>query len=174
MLRLSRRVTIRAGAAEVRALRDRIITGSPADANGCWRWSASVSNGYGQISVHDTNVRTHKLSYQLFVGEIPIGRCVLHACDDGRCNNPAHLFVGTQLANVRDMWRKGRAIAPPIIRGEAHALATLSDRQVSEIIRRVASGDRQRDVAADFGCSQSTVWRIAHGIVRSHRSRKAS
>src|SRR6185437_5611875 len=42
MLRLSRRVTIRAGAAEVRALRDRIITGSPADANGCWRWSASV------------------------------------------------------------------------------------------------------------------------------------
>lgn len=111
------RLTLRPGviitpsARELRELRARIRAGSTVDANGCWIWQQSTRNGYGQISIMDVNVYTHRLSYQLFIGEIPRGRMVLHACDVQRCNNPAHFFCGTQFANVRDMWRKGRAAA---------------------------------------------------------------
>ena len=37
------------------------------------------------------------------------GTQVLHRCDTPRCCNHEHLFLGTQLENMADMARKGRA-----------------------------------------------------------------
>jgi hypothetical protein len=154
-------------ASEIEQLKERIRRGSPVDANGCWIWRLSTRNGYGQISVHDTTTYTHHLSYLLFVGPMLPGKQVCHACDVKRCNNPAHFFAGTQLDNIRDMWRKGRAKQPPVHRGLSNSNAWLTDQEVATIRELRDAGVQQRDVAKMFGCSQSTVWRIAHRIVRA-------
>jgi HNH endonuclease len=78
------------------------------DDDNCWLWPLSVgSHGYGQIgwtSVADGHgmVLTHRLSYLLFVGEIPADMTVDHRCRVQRCWNPAHLRLLTNEENGRD------------------------------------------------------------------------
>jgi hypothetical protein len=64
--------------------------------------------GYGVVNIGNTYGGAHRLSYTLNVGEIPQGLHVLHKCDNRKCVNPNHLFLGTQKDNNQDMGRKGR------------------------------------------------------------------
>jgi hypothetical protein len=78
-------------------------------ADSCWSWTGALdSGGYGQCGRDRRLHKTHRVAWMLTHGEIPDGLVVCHHCDNRRCCNPAHLFVGTQGDNVRDMVRKGR------------------------------------------------------------------
>ena len=133
---------------------------------GCWVWAGYQRNGYGSISVRDSNVYIHALSFAIAHGELGEGNNVVrHSCDTRRCWNPAHLIAGTQLDNVHDAQERGRFVNPPKTVGIDNHLAVLTDVQVREIRSRV--GEKQRDLAAAYGCSQSTIWRLRHGIVRA-------
>lgn len=84
-------------------------------ANDCWLWTAATDNhGYGQImlgSYRSANKRPHKahrVAWELMRGPIPDGMLVCHRCDNPRCCNPSHLFLGDQRANMRDASDKGR------------------------------------------------------------------
>lgn len=77
--------------------------------SGCLEWTGAVNNkGYGQIWINGTLWLCHRYSYQIAKGEIK-GAVVCHKCDNPRCVNPDHLFLGTQLDNMRDMHKKGRS-----------------------------------------------------------------
>uniref|UniRef100_A0A6M3J763 Putative homing endonuclease n=1 Tax=viral metagenome TaxID=1070528 RepID=A0A6M3J763_9ZZZZ len=65
--------------------------------------------GYGLITDDDQRqLRAHRVAYEQIHGAIPPGRCVLHRCDNRRCVNPAHLWVGTFADNNMDKIHKGR------------------------------------------------------------------
>ena len=76
--------------------------------NDCWIWQgAKLTDGYGMISLDYKTKRVHRVAYEYFVG--PIGdKVVCHKCDNPLCINPKHLFLGTQLDNIKDMVSKGR------------------------------------------------------------------
>lgn len=78
---------------------------------GCWNWTGGKDRfGYGLIYYKGkrTVIPTHRLSFIIHNGEIPEGFFVLHACDNPACVNPAHLYPGTQLQNMREKAERKR------------------------------------------------------------------
>jgi hypothetical protein len=78
----------------------------------CWEWTASLQGGYGRIRVGARLLMAHRYSYQLSNGEIPPGMLVCHKCDNPKCINPSHLFLGTAEDNAHDKVNKKRYKAP--------------------------------------------------------------
>lgn len=80
----------------------------------CWLWTgATYPSGYGEFMFDTSIVAAHRAAWRLTRGSIPEGTLVLHRCDVRACVNPAHLFLGSQLDNMRDMAHKGRGVRPP-------------------------------------------------------------
>lgn len=76
------------------------------DSESCWIWKSSTDGKYGTFSLKNRLIKAHRFSYELSNGKIPEGHDICHKCDNPRCVNPTHLFLGTRLDNVRDMIKK--------------------------------------------------------------------
>jgi hypothetical protein len=124
---------------------------------GCWPWTGALSRGYGKLRWGSRDCRASRLAFEAANGHIPAGACVLHRCDNPRCVNPAHLFAGSHLDNMRDMARKGRSRRPT---GELNGSAKLTGERVLAI--RAAKGTR-REIAVRFGVTPPTISRIKLG-----------
>lgn len=94
--------------------------------DGCWLWQGRVhSAGYGHLSVHGRPWFAHRFAYYLAHGDIPAGMYICHHCDVRLCvrnDAEAHIYLGTQQDNLRDMVRRQRhgAVTRPetVRRGE--------------------------------------------------------
>lgn len=78
----------------------------------CWEWTLSCDNGYGRIKVNYKRMLVHRISYYIYKGYIPDNMFVCHHCDNPKCCNPEHLFLGTPKDNMQDCLKKKRMIIP--------------------------------------------------------------
>lgn len=89
---------------------ERLRSGCAPRPGGCLLWHKSVDGrGYPQMFFRGRLRRAHRVAWELQFGPIPDGVFVCHSCDQPRCVNVAHLFLGTALDNSLDMTRKGRS-----------------------------------------------------------------
>jgi hypothetical protein len=124
----------------------------------CWLWTGSVRpDGYGQVTLGGRNNLVPRAMWVITNGPIPGGLNVCHSCDNPTCCNPAHLFLGTQQANVLDMVAKRRHAI-----GAKHGLSKLTEAQVVEMRNRHAQGERVGVLAKNYGVSPATVCRVVH------------
>jgi hypothetical protein len=132
---------------------------------GCWTWTGKprITFGYGELYVGNGKASAHRYSWLLHNGPIPPGLHVLHRCDNPRCVNPTHLFLGTPADNSADMVSKDRQA-----RGERSGNAKLTADQAREIWRRRSTGEPLRSIAADYGVSPDLVCKIARGKLWKH------
>ena len=91
---------------------ERSIIG-PLDDELCWESGFSVgTTGYPTVGKEYPQLGTHlvhRVVWEAHNAEpIPPGMHVLHTCDNPRCVNPKHLFLGTNEDNIQDKCRKGR------------------------------------------------------------------
>lgn len=123
----------------------------------CWEWTASFgSHGYGNIRIGGKTTLSHRVAYELGKGPIPLLMLVCHKCDNRRCCNPSHLFVGTEQDNASDMAEKGRA-SNGGLRGEQIGDSKLTAEQVKEI--RIDPRPHKK-IAADYGIGRTQVGNI--------------
>jgi len=90
-----------------KSLMDRIRGLSIPDENGCWAWKGYItSNGYGQIRIEQPDGAwktryAHRISYEAFIGLIPVGLDLDHKCRIRHCVNPDHLEPVSRSENMR-------------------------------------------------------------------------
>lgn len=126
----------------------------------CWEWTAGrIAGGYGRINDLGRPLGAHRVSWEIEnQTSVPEGLVVCHRCDNPPCCNPAHLFVGTTRDNAQDRDRKGRGL-----HGEANYCAKLTWDSVRSIRRRVDAGERQCDLAREYGVTRTTINDIVKG-----------
>ena len=127
---------------------------------GCWNWLGCIGNdGYGRIGLAKKVLLTHRVAYELWIGEIPDDLIIRHKCKQNRkCVNPDHLETGTKQDNSYDRVRDGT-----MFMGVNHSQAKLYDNSVREIRRLYAGGNiTQTKLAKQFSISTTMIGHIVH------------
>jgi len=152
--------------------------------SGCHIWKLQVNHkGYGWFKENSSRnqVKAHRWIWVYYNGDIPDGMFICHRCDNPRCVNPDHLFMGTVQDNRIDCVEKGRnrlsdeekeikaRIAalrfekvkpPPYIKKKGNKLT----KETAAIVKsRILSGEHYAFVAADYSISPSYAHAIANG-----------
>ena len=132
----------------------------------CWEWQGATQvGGYGSFHYEGRTVTTHRLSWRAHFGEIPDSLWVLHKCDNARCVNPKHLFLGTNTDNVHDMFEKGRN---PSRIGELCGRAKLTEADVLFLRSLHLDHADMKLIAEEWGLSLSTIRHAVAGTNWKH------
>lgn len=79
--------------------------------SGCWEYTGALDRkGYGRVHIKGTTTRNvARIAAWLWLDfDLACELFICHRCDNRKCFNPEHLFVGTQGDNLRDASAKGR------------------------------------------------------------------
>lgn len=136
---------------------------------GCWDWEGYFDkDGYPLLSsgvkgkgFHER--RGHRISWWLYKGDIPSNKLICHKCDNPRCTNPDHLFIGTDKENHDDMKKKKRGNL-----GSKHGNSKLNESQVLEIRNKFKDGVMIKRVMSDYNISRQTAHDIKYGNSWKH------
>lgn len=130
---------------------------------GCWEWTASTADGYGQFRLGKKMVKTHQISFFLTNGYLP--EMVTHTCHNRKCCNPKHLKPGNAFTNRMDAIRSGRASFGCCKPGQANINRGVSYNKVKLARRLYKQGLRQTEIGRRLNMSPQTV----NGIVTNRR-----
>lgn len=130
----------------------------------CWPWTGSTDGkGYGKLHVRPKMWSAHRLAWKIHYGALDDNLSVLHRCDNPRCVNPDHLFLGTVADNNADMRAKGRHA-----HGEKQYRALLTADQVRSIRQKATDGTSLTEIARQMGVSRSSIGAIVRGKLWKH------
>jgi hypothetical protein len=127
----------------------------------CLEWQKQCNpNGYGLIKFRKGTKNVPRAAWIAWNGDIPKGMYVLHKCDNRKCLNINHLFLGNHHDNMKDMISKNRQNKRP---GELHHINIMKNEDIIEMRNLWDSGkETQTSLARKFKCSLTN----AHNIVK--------
>lgn len=130
--------------------------------SGCFEWAGGCNeNGYGILGRGRRGegfIKAHRLAYELFYEtKLETSICVCHRCDNPRCVNPDHLYLGTQQENLADMFRKKRNSLPPHFKGSRNPRAKLDLAKVQKAFALRSQGLSTYKIAQELGVSRVAI-----------------
>lgn len=112
----------------------------------------SIKDGYPRIAYGGVERAVHRHVWMEKYGNLPPSIFVLHKCDNRRCINLDHLFLGTAQDNVADMVAKKRQG-----HGTKNGMHRLNEQEVIEIYRNTSDF---KEIACKYGISLRQVYYI--------------
>lgn len=88
----------------------RMLDKTTKTSDGCLEYTVHPNRRTGRayFQLHNKRFIAARWLWQHMNRELHDGECVLHVCDNNKCVNIQHLFIGSQLENIRDRDCKGR------------------------------------------------------------------
>lgn len=132
---------------------------------GCMEYQGCIQgNGYSRATINRIVDYGHRHIYRLKHGVIPEGMDVCHHCDNRKCINPEHLFLGTRKDNMADAVAKGRQA-----RGSMLPHTKLTPSISAEIVTMAQQGYRYKEISAHFGICRQCAGQVAikNGVRRN-------
>lgn len=132
----------------------------------CWEWKKGIlRTGYGAFYMQRGNRKTfhsHRISWEMHnSAHIPTGGMICHTCDNRKCVNPNHLYLGNSITNNRDTIARRRGNRTL---GNNCSWTKIPDEDIMSILK---SSETQKVLAAKYGVHQSTISDIKRGKRRS-------
>ncbi len=137
--------------------------------NECWICNYSTNQrGYPHFSINGKLIRANKFSYLYYFKYYPDYKndeCVLHTCDIRRCVNPNHLFLGTNLDNMKDRNNKNRQV-----KGSEIITSKLTDQDVIVILNSIKYGKFKNinEICKVYNVSRNIPEKILKGHIWKH------
>lgn len=126
-----------------------------------WPYGRGGQMGYGRVWFESSYHYVHQLSWKRSRRrQIPKGKFVLHHCDNPKCFNPRHVYLGTRANNTKDAISRNRTA-----KGEGNAASKLTRDDVVAIFNSALSA---RILAERYSVSFYTVQRIKGGKTWKH------
>jgi len=128
----------------------------------CWEFQGWIHpiSGYGIIKLNRKRFFAHRYSFEVHYGIFDYSLKICHKCDNTRCVNPNHLFIGTQKDNMQDKVSKNRQNQK-----ETHHNVKLTTEEVKEIRKACSSKIFSHSrIASFFGVRRETISKIHQGI----------
>ena len=129
----------------------------------CWIYPSGWGRYATIITADCRTIGAHRFAWECVFGAIPQGLCVCHHCDQPKCVNPKHLFLGTQKDNLQDAARKGRMKG-----GTGRAIINQEKADQIKLMRGVKT---RRELAEQYGVSKATISKIFNGKRWGSKSR---
>lgn len=121
--------------------------------SGCWEFTGGITLGYGYMTWKSKSRRVHRIAASLWLGmDIDSPLLVCHKCDNKKCFNPNHLFLGSSGDNMRDA--SSKMLLPQ---------AKITPDQVAEIYMRIVNGEPMTRIARDYNVRTTTINSIKSG-----------
>ncbi|MCO1396418.1 HNH endonuclease signature motif containing protein [Burkholderia cenocepacia] len=142
---------------------------------GCWEWRGGILKSgyghfyYGAFDGKQKSGKVHRAAWVLMRGDVPDSLQVLHRCNNRRCCNPNHLYLGTHAQNMKDREKAGRTS-----RGR-HRYNFKRDESLNAQIGALrAEGLRIEDICARLHIGRTTYYRcVAAGAVDAEANKRA-
>jgi hypothetical protein len=108
----------------------------------CWPWLGAPDNdGYGRVNIDNQSRTAHSVGLEIELGRpIRPGYIACHTCDMRLCQNPRHLYEGTDQTNARDMVTRNRYNNGATVRtisDEERVLILSSDKPARQLAREL-------------------------------------
>lgn len=130
----------------------------------CWPYTGYVTpEGYGwaYTGLPRGQQQTHGAHRQAWIntyGAIPQEQLVCHHCDNPRCCNPEHLFLGEHADNMLDMFKKERSPMAKLTHAQVRA--------IRQEFRKLGPYKRSRTNAAElaqkYGVHPNAITGVAY------------
>lgn len=133
--------------------------------DGCWNWTGLTFDSkmpYGRIYFNSKENTAHRVSWEINNKQDPGDSLVLHHCDNPRCVNPKHLYLGTYFDNAQDRERRNRR---RVVKGEEIKNSKLTEESVLSIRR---SKESCTTLGKHFNVSRSLISLVRLNKVWTH------
>ena len=129
----------------------------------CWEWTGNLNQGgYGKFGSGSKKAAS-RIAWEYEYGPIPAKLQVCHTCDNRKCVNPEHLFLGSISDNMADKVKKQRQA-----KGSKIGSSIITEEIALEIRKMRISGKDYEEIANHFSIGWDLTRKVCKNVIWKH------
>lgn len=121
----------------------------------CWNWKIANHDSYPIVKINSTCYPANRIAWILSGKSIEAGRLILHTCDNKKCVNPKHLYMGTFSDNMIDRCNR--------FKGRIGKIGRFSKEDIAEMRKLFNNNTPRQEIMNSFNVSRRYLYKLVSG-----------